>query len=98
LAVAVADGAGFCYLAGKLRAFKTQFNFLIERTGRYLAEFIIPGNTTSFFTWAGSFNHSRAFFASNSTYAYFHFVTPVLSSTFDFANRTPAPILRQAVV
>jgi hypothetical protein len=76
LAIAIAYGAGFCYLAGKLSAFKAQFDPFVEGTCRYLAELIIFSDATLFLIWTRAFGHSRAFFASDSTYAYSHFASP----------------------
>ena len=76
LAIAIAYGTGFCYLAGELSAFKTQFDPFVERASRYFAELIVPGNTTLFFVRTDTFDHARAFFTSDSTYAYFHGVAP----------------------
>ena len=72
LAVTVADGAAFCYLARKLSAFKAQFNSLVERASCYLAEFIVFGDTALLFIRTGALCHARAFLASDSAYAYFH--------------------------
>lgn len=77
LAVAVADGAAFCYLAGKLRALEAQLDSLIERASRYLAEFVISGDTALLFIRAGALCHARAFLASDSAYAYFHLEAPI---------------------
>jgi hypothetical protein len=89
LAVAVADGAAFCYLAGKLSAFKAQFDALIECTSRYLAEFIISGDTALLFIRTDAFCHARAFLTSDSAYAYFH-----LNLLFVFVA---SPIVHQAL-
>ena len=77
LAVAVADGAAFCYLAGELRALEAQLDALVERARRYLAELIVSGDTTLLFIRAGALCHARAFLTSDSAYAYFHVMSPV---------------------
>ena len=78
MAVAVADGAAFCRLAGELRAFEAQFDAFVKGAGRYLAEFIVSGDAALLFIRAGAFGHLRALFTSDTAYAYFHLETPVL--------------------
>ena len=78
LAIAVADGAALCRLAGKLGTLKTKFNSLVEGAGRYLAELVIPGDAARLLIRANALGHARAFFTSDSTHADFHVASPVL--------------------